>query len=66
MAELENELGAEELRPKRKHEYLRFGKRKHEYLRFGKRKHEYLRWVPSTTLVEFVNAQLHASYCDYK
>ncbi|CAD5215430.1 unnamed protein product [Bursaphelenchus okinawaensis] len=34
----------EEARPKRKHEYLRFGKRKHEYLRFGKRKHEYLRF----------------------
>ncbi|KAH7731648.1 AF2 peptide [Aphelenchoides avenae] len=44
MAELEGELGPEELRPKRKHEYLRFGKRKHEYLRFGKRKHEYLRF----------------------
>uniref|UniRef100_A0AC34QU68 Uncharacterized protein n=1 Tax=Panagrolaimus sp. JU765 TaxID=591449 RepID=A0AC34QU68_9BILA len=33
-----------DLREKRKHEYLRFGKRKHEYLRFGKRKHEYLRF----------------------
>jgi len=36
--------GSGEMREKRKHEYLRFGKRKHEYLRFGKRKHEYLRF----------------------
>uniref|UniRef100_A0AC34QSI2 Uncharacterized protein n=1 Tax=Panagrolaimus sp. JU765 TaxID=591449 RepID=A0AC34QSI2_9BILA len=44
---LENHIASESatpIKPKRKNEFIRFGKRKNEFIRFGKRKNEFIRF----------------------